>query len=669
MQLKRISVKNFRLLHDVDLFLEKQTTVIVGRNNSGKTSLTEVMKRVLTEPNPTFRIEDFSFAAHQNFWDAYLAVLAGDTEPDIRQILPAIEIGLTFSYGTDEPFGLLSDFIVDLNPDCTEALIVVRYALKEGQLGKLFAGFTAADEKSKLNLFSALQERLPSLYASSFAAVDPNDATNEKAIDGSALKALCASGFISAQRGLDDATQKERVVIGKVLENLFATAKINPADAENYNTAQALETAVKEIQDKIGDDFNQKLDELLPALSIFGYPRLSDPKLRTKTTLDVGPLLSNHTKVLYTGTNGIHLPETYNGLGTRNIILILLQLLEFFNRYSVMEPKPIVQVVFIEEPEVHLHPQMQEVFIRKLGEIAEEFSKKLDAPWPVQFVVSTHSSHVANESHFETIRYFLSSADSVNGMYKTDVKDLRKGLSGKAEPDRSFLHQYMTLTRCDLFFADKAILIEGTTERLLLPRIVRMIDENQADGKKLGSQYVSTMEVGGAYAHIFFDLLEFLELRALVITDIDTVGNDAKACQVMDGEKSSNACIKSWFADKDIKPSELLAADNSAKIVGKHRLAYQIPEEKDGPCGRSFEDAFMLANTELFTFAGPSPKERETQAWEEAKGVKKSKFALDYALTDDNWNIPRYISEGLVWLAEEDVPPTAAILPNTGGVA
>jgi hypothetical protein len=177
------------------------------------------------------------------------------------------------------------------------------------------------------------------------------------------------------------------------------------------------------------------------------------------------------------------------------------------------------------------------------------------------------------------------------------------------------------------------------------------------------------MEVGGAYAHIFFDLLEFLELRALVITDIDTVGSDAKACQVMDGKKTSNACIKSWFANKDIKPSELLAANNSAKIDGMRRLAYQIPEEKDGPCGRSFEDAFMLANADLFTFAGPSTKEREAQAWDAAKKEKKSEFALKYALEEDNWNIPRYIREGLVWLAENEVPAPPIAPPNTGEMA
>ena len=62
------------------------------------------------------------------------------------------------------------------------------------------------------------------------------------------------------------------------------------------------------------------------------------------------------------------------------------------------------------------------------------------------------------------------------------MKDLRKGLEGKQDPDRTFLHQYMTLTRCDLFFADKAVLIEGTTERLLLPRVIQSLDKTLPDG-------------------------------------------------------------------------------------------------------------------------------------------------------------------------------------------
>ena len=345
MYLKQIEVKNFRLLHDVQLLLESRTTVIVGRNNSGKTSLTEVMKRLLSDASPFFSLEDFSFCCHDQFWDSHLRESKGEDETEIRKILPAIEVRLRFSYETDEHLGLLSELVVDLDPECTEALAVVRYALKDGMLSELFGDFAETDADARPDFFRLLRDRIPALYEAGFVAVDPNDETNEKVIDRSTLRKLCLGGFISAQRGLDDASQKERVVIGKVLENLFSTAKGNTDDTDSHAIAEELEVAVKSIQDKIGDDFNEKLNQLLPALSQFGYPGLNDSKLLTETTLDVAKLLTNHTKVRYTGSDGIHLPEAYNGLGTRNIILILLQLRQFFKLYLAMEPRPSVHLV------------------------------------------------------------------------------------------------------------------------------------------------------------------------------------------------------------------------------------------------------------------------------------------------------------------------------------
>ena len=651
MRLCKVEVENFRLLHRAALLLEPKTTVIVGRNNSGKTSLTEVLKRILDDGSVVFRLEDFSFQAHEEFWQAFKKSAGGADDQQVRATIPAICVRLYFQYEKNETLGPIGDFVIDIDDDCTETIVHVIYRPKDGSLKSLFADLIDTSDAAKPGFFAALRERISAAFGTETFAVDPNDANNKKTIDLSDLRKAVAGNFIFAQRGLDDISHKDRVVIGKVLENLFTTAKLNAEDKDSYTTAQELELAVRAIQEKIGVDFNKKLDVLLPTFSMFGYPGLSGQALLTETTFDVARLLTNNTKVRYSGSNGVHLPEAYNGLGARNIILMLLQLREFFKGYLASETKPAVHVIFIEEPEVHLHPQMQEVFIRKLSEIAEAFGKETKHPWPVQFVVSTHSSHIANEAHFETIRYFLSKPDN-SGLSRTIIKDLRKGLSGKPEPDRTFLHQYMTLTRCDLFFADKAILIEGTTERLLLPRMIEAIDGTQPEKTQLSSQYVSVIEVGGAYAHLFFDLIDFLELRSLIITDIDTVRSDGgkmKACHVTAGEASSNACIKSWFQGSNLVT--ILGATDEQKTLEFRRIAFQVPESPGGPRGRSFEDAFMLANEALFTNEKTTVDEKEQHAYGEAKCVKKSQFALDHALSVAKWNTPLYIQEGLLWLA------------------
>ena len=157
------------------------------------------------------------------------------------------------------------------------------------------------------------RKRIPLLYTANIYAVDPNDASNRQALSKALLRAACACNCISAHRAPDDETQKESAVIGRVLENLFATAKADETDLECHGLAKDLEQAVKTIQDKLGEDFNTKLNELLPALALFGYPGLKDPKLITETTFKVEGLLTNHTKVRYLGSSGVNLPETYNG--------------------------------------------------------------------------------------------------------------------------------------------------------------------------------------------------------------------------------------------------------------------------------------------------------------------------------------------------------------------
>lgn len=659
MRISKIEINNFRLLQKVSLSLEEKVTVIVGRNNSGKTSLAELCRRILNEKAPSFQLEDFSGAKHESFIKANQLRLKKSEQDDIRNQLPVIEVQIVIEYASSAgEIAKISDFLIDLDPTSTTALVNIRYELEEGRIDQFFAGCDVdpTDATKKADFFKIMKERIPIFYRIKINAIDPKDNANRKKLEWQALSRLIRSGFINAQRWLDDTTHRENDVLGKVLESLFKTAQSELASEDDKKIARTLNDAVEGVRTELDGEFNKQVEQLLPALSVFGYPGLTDPGLRTETILDVERLLVNNTKVRYAGENGVSLPESYNGLGSRNLIFILLQLFEFFKAYKAEKEMPGVQIIFIEEPEAHLHPQMAEVFIRKLSEVAEVFARDYNngVAWPVQFVVSTHSSHLSNEARFETIRYFLATPEAKgNHMRHTKIKDLREGMKTTPQIDRDFLHQYMTLTRCDLFFADKAILVEGCSERLLLPKMIEKIDAELTKGK-LSSQYTSIIEVCGAYAHKFFPLLQFLELRTLVITDIDSaekVDGKSKKCLVALGTHTTNACIKHWFADTGIAPTALIAKTDPDKLKEVIRLAYQIPETSGGPCGRTFEDAFMLANLELFELHTKPAAQQAEAADAISPKENKAEFALLHAFEKVDWKVPLYLAEGLKWLA------------------
>jgi putative ATP-dependent endonuclease of OLD family len=673
MHIHKLIIKNFRLLSDVELSLEENTTVVVGRNNSGKTSLTEIFQRFLSGTSPTFKLEDFSLTAHEGFWNAFLTRRDGAENDAVRGHIPAIEVRLSISY-SDNPddLGPLADFVVDLDPDCTTATISLQCKLEDGKLEALLDEIEGADGTSlaaRTAFFKVMKERVPKLFRSYVYAIDPGDESNMRQLEWPRIVSLLHSTFIGAQRTLDTTGQRPSDVLGRILEALFDAASLQSADPGDHQIAEALEIAVKEIESKLGGDFAANLQKLLPTFSLFGYPGLLDPHLTPETTLDVRRLLGNNTVLCCEGANGVNLPESYNGLGTRNLIYILLKILMAFKEANSRPVAPGVSLVFIEEPEAHLHPQMQEVLIRKLNELPRDLLAHLNSKgsWPVQFIVTTHSSHVANEAPFETVRYFLSVPTKDHGRVRmTRVKDLRTGLSAQPKPTLEFLHQYMTLTRCDLFFADKAILVEGPSERLLLPLMIEGFEKQQASSRKLSSEYISVVEVGGAYAHLFFDMLAFLELPTLVITDLDSAkpneNNRLVACRVSEGTHTTNACLTKWFDCKGASLSDLLNKKPEEKTVGTRRIAFQIPESDTAPCGRTFEPAFMLANPDLFDLLQLDPVQVEGAVWDKTGEISsKTLFALRFAIEERTWTVPRYILEGLEWLSGNTDGETAEL--------
>lgn len=683
MQIEKVRVEGFRLLHDVEIMLEPNSTVIVGRNNSGKTSLTDIFDRFTGETGARFRLEDFSAASRSKFFNARGLREKKASPEEILAALPKITLTLTFVYDSAASnLGPLAPFVIDLDVTSTKAIVRLEYGPALATLHTLLDVPSAVEGvDSNTHFLRSLRDTLTKAYSIHVCAIDPTDSSNRRNFEGTAaLAALVQCNFVRAQRTLDHAQHGDADVIGKLLSTLFKTATAPTAAAADQELAAKLKSSVEDIERNVQRDFDEMLKKLLPTMEVLGFPSLNDTELRPETSLNVEALLSDHTKVVYTGTDGVHLPEGYNGLGTRNLIYMLLQLESYHKTYRAKATRPVTHLIFIEEPEAHLHPQMQEVFINQLNIAIGKLSASYpDEPaWKVQFVITTHSPHVANAASFEAVRYFLNESPNKTITRQTKVKDFKKGMTSIPPDDQDFLHQYMTLTKCDLYFADKAIMVEGTTERLLMPRLCELVDKSLDEKNKLARQYVTCVEVGGAYAHIFYPLLDFLELKTLVVTDLDSTKAVEKQnkkgttittwekCPVADGQRTSNAAIKEWFRpegteDKEgwqITPIELVAKTPEEKQSGYRRIAYQIPETSGTDvCARSYEDALVLANPDRFEW--PKEQDEATEAWDIAKGLAKADTALRFAIREKEWTVPRYIREGLEWLSTPPTPLTA----------
>lgn len=662
MRLDSISIRNFRLLRRValDLTADLPTTVLVGPNNSGKTSVMEALRLFAGSDQDAKRISlyDLSQSQLKAFKEIEKRfVNAKDTEAKIdilRRLAPRMRMDLSFSYGEEEAdIVVATDLLMGLNPASSRVRLRIEYALENAK--GLLAHFEARRHAEE-SLCEFLTDRYRDYFGRSFFKVSEDGKEAQELEDGGILKRLLRIDVVPAQRHVDDDESRQAAKLSRLLHDHY-TRYYKVGDTDGFH---AVEDALKESAEGLTEVYKSAFERLNRRLKGYGYPPgQTTPDLRIRAELSSQTIYQDHTRVYYASEYGtvegemeeFVLPEKYNGLGYKNLIFIVLQLESFLAAVEALEvDRPRVHIVGIEEPEAHLHPQMQHVFI-------SEISKSLESAQGVvaQVILSTHSSHVIANSGFDPVRYFRRVGRSVS------VRDLSK-LPGVAAGVLDFLRRYMRLTHCDLFFADKAIFVEGQVERLLIPA---MIEECAAAEGCAGfsSQYISISEVGGAYAHKFKPIIDFIGVPTLIVTDLDAVGEDGKKCEVGDGagKTITNACLRTWLPAKELVP-DLLACADDAKTQGRIRVAYQVSE--GGRCGRSFEEAFIYANADWLTnnhanlpATGPEIEMAvatgvAASAWDLAAKLGKVDFALDL-ISQPGWKAPKYIRDGLEWLARE----------------
>jgi len=682
MRVESAHIKGYRLFEDESISFDDSTTIIVGRNNSGKTSFVELFYKFFGSGKPAkFSVDDFSRNQRKslqeaaNTWQQSQESTAEELRDGLASLeneaidkLPEITLEIEFSYNDNESATPLADLILDLDPERHDALLSCRYHIKKPQ--EFLKDFTESNYDDILEF----ARRRMGHFTCEYAAIDKEDLSNRRSLQLSDVYKALSCDFIYAQTLFDDTGLDKGHGLSKGFEQYYNKL------TSNEETLDQLEDAIKNVSEQLDGKYATLFKSVFDDLNTFGVNGMSALQtVAVRSSFEPETLMKNSTKVFYQDETGQNLPEAHNGLGFTKLIFIVLQFVSFLKAHEEKKPIPGTSLIFIEEPEAHLHPQMQSVFIRSVANYIE--SKK----WDAQLVITTHSSHIIAESGFKGIRYFKAGSQAtLNGTpvcnesgASLQIKDLttfRNELKNNDESDTvRFLEQYMELRRCDMFFADKIILVEGTTERLLLPKMIEKVDSIMGNtDSPLAHSYISLIEVGGAYAFKFRKLLQFLGVPTLVITDIDSVdpSNSNQKCRTSIGDAvTSNTTLKGWLP-KCTKIADLLDENTQETQLESNnvRVCYQVPEEDGTLVGRSFEEAFILANAEIFEKQASKTShaskfrpdkhryyttvEIREQSYNIAgKITSKSDFAFDILMLDD-WKTPKYIEEGLKWLAK-----------------
>ena len=720
MQIKFVEIQNFRKLKSVRIDLSNDKTIFVGANNSGKTTAIVALRRFLIEQQH-FNINDFTVTNWEKIntigekWEKNPTSTHEIVEWE--SMLPALDVWLDVQSNEIH-------YVQHLLPtlDWKGGLLGVRLRLEPTKLEDLKAEYVTLRQQSGAVLKAANKNkddiplwpvsmkdflergfnsklRIRSYILDPEKVVPPINgiATPQtlsphiEASEENPFSGLIRIDEVNAQRGFSDAGNSHsstndgvRSDKRRLSEQLRAyyDRHLDPTEMPDANDIEALHVLYKAqliFDQKLQTSFANPLKEI----QNLGYPGVVDPTITISTQIKMTDGLNHPSAIQYEINSETRLPEQYNGLGYQNLISMAFSLKSFRDEWMGVGKAgkkastksdataflPPLHLVLIEEPEAHLHVQVQQVFIRKAYEILRNHDDLRDNKvLTTQLIVSTHSSHIAHECEFSCLRYFRRKPAEAKSEAPISAVINLSEVFGKKDETAQFVARYLKAAHCDLFFADAAILIEGAAERMLFPHFIRK------NFPKLHHLYLTLLEVGGSHAHRFKPLIEHLGLTTLIVTDIDI--DDAS-------QETRNPTLKTWLPKKQNK-NELLAASADEKTeVNKEvnfsvRSAYQtsISVILDETVGKieiypnTFEDALVYTNIDIFKNLkgyGLIGKFREaltnckasdelrTAILSALKNGSKAEFALDLLFHKDPMDItiPSYIDEGLRWLEEQ----------------
>jgi hypothetical protein len=679
MEIKKICIQHYRLLNDFSLELKNDLSLIVGKNNCGKTSVLSVLEKIFNKnSNRNLVWEDINLYHRREIFENIKRV-SDIPDSELSSIL-GINLQIWIQYSELDSYQNIQGFMMDLNPENNFIILEFSYIIpiqKLREISSLTCGF--ADDFSKFESF--MKKNLNKFFEIQIYSRGYNPITQEMTEEKSDLHEMKDVHKIIKVRGISasrEVSNKENNHSLSKTSNRFY--KLNNGEEINSNANNLLQSAILKADETLtraysGDDGVEGIfTSVFERVKRFGGND-SETELAIHSSLSEKDILSNNTTLYYKHDDSL-LPETYNGLGYLNLYGIIFEI-ETLMADIKNEPADI-NLIYIEEPESHTHPQLQYIFIKNIKDLLKEHNDELKESGDfscIQTLITTHSSHIVSDCNFDDLIYFKRD----NGTAVSKAFNSLKEEYGDEQLGYKFVKQYLTLNSSELFFADKVICVEGDTERILIPTMMQKVDTanpiNQASNTMpLLSQNISIIETG-AHSQVFRKLFDFLGIKVLIITDIDPANknenNRLTSCSAVDATSTTNISIKSFFDISGDEVFSIVAQKSFAEKItsdDRIRIAYQIPEDENGYQPASFEDAFISLNKQfiinqkagLIKFEAlkdfDDSEIEDFYKFARDKVNKKSAFAsslLYFEGEENTWKVPNYISEGLLWLREQ----------------